>query len=85
MKITDEQIRWFQNGYQILQTPGHFPDSSKAVEYYREIYADEIENKKSPYYQSLSPNCSKCIRHCVFTVKNDLVKLGILDIKGDFK
>ena len=84
MKINNEQIEWFQSANKILQTPNHFPDGQKAVEYYREIYADEISHKKSPYYRSLSPGCLSCIRHCVFTVKNDLVKMGILDNIGDY-
>jgi hypothetical protein len=84
MKINNEQIEFFQKANKILQTPNHFPDGNKVVDYYKEIYADEIEQKKSPYYRSLSPGCLSCIRFCVFTVKNDLVKMKILDIKGDY-
>lgn len=84
MKINNEQIEFFQKANKILQTPNHFPDGNKVVDYYKEIYADEIEQKKSPYYRSLSPGCLSCIRHCVFTIKNDLVKMKILDIKGDY-
>ena len=84
MKINNEQIEFFQKANKILQTPNHFPDGNKVVDYYKEIYAEEIEQKKSPYYRSLSPGCLSCIRFCVFSIKNDLVKMKILDIKGDY-
>lgn len=84
MKINDEQIKFFQWANKILQTPNHFPDGNRVIDEYKLIFKEELEKKKSPYYRSLSPGCMSCIRHCVFTVKNELVKLGILDINGEF-
>lgn len=85
MTITNDEIQWFVEANKILQTPNHFPDGHKAVDLYKKIFKEEIEKKKTPYYRSLSPGCLSCIRHCVFTVKNELVKLGIIDIKGEYK
>ena len=84
MKINNEQIEFFQKANKILQTPGHFPDGNKVVDEYMKIYKEEYEQKKAPYYRSLSPSCGSCIRHCVFSIANDLRKLKIIDNNGDF-
>jgi len=84
MKISNEQIEFFVKANKILQQPSHFPDGNKVIDYYKEIYADEIAQKKAPYYRSLSPSCGSCIRHCTFTIANDLRRLKIIDINGDY-
>ena len=84
MKINDEDIKFFQWAYKLLSQPNRYPDGNKVVDAYNRIYQEEIKEKKTPYFRSLSPGCISCIKHCVYTIKNDLVKLGILDIKGDF-
>lgn len=84
MKIDNEQIEFFVKANKILQVPSHFPDGNKVMEEYMEIYKEEYEQKKTPYYRSLSPSCGSCIRHMVFTVANDLRKLKIIDINGDY-
>lgn len=84
MKINNEQIEFFVKANKILQTPSHFPDGNKVVDEYMKIYKEEYEQKKAPYYRSLSPSCGSCIRHCTFTVANDLRKLKIIDINGDY-
>lgn len=84
MKLTSEQIDFFQKANKILQTPSHFPDGNKVMEEYMKIYKEEYEQKKAPYYRSLSPSCGSCIRHMVYTVANDMRALGLIDLKGDF-
>ena len=84
MTINNEQIEFFQKAFKILQNPQRYPDGNKCVDYYKEIYKEEIKNKKNPYHRSLSPSCGSCIRHCVFTVHNDLEVMGIVDKKGEY-
>lgn len=84
MKISNEQIEFVVWANKLLQQPNRFPDGNKVLDIYKEVFAEEITQKKSPYYRSLSPGCMSCIRHCVFTIKNELVKLGILDINGEY-
>ena len=84
MKISSEQITFVQKCFKILQTPGHYPDGNKVISTFKSVYAKEIKNKVKPYYRSLSPNCGTCIKFCVFTLKNDLEEIGILDVKGDY-
>lgn len=84
MVITNEDIDFVQKAFKIFQTPGHYPDGKKSIDIYKKVYAEEINNKQKPYYRSLSPGCGSCIRHCIFTMKNSLTELGILDLNGDF-
>lgn len=84
MKINNEQIEFFQKANKILQHPGHFPDGNKVYDEYHKIFEEEIKNKVSPYYRSLTPSCGSCIRFMTFAVANKLKELKIIDNNGDF-
>lgn len=83
MKITNEQIEYFLNAHRIFQTPSHFPTPERTIEEYKSIYGEELENKKAPYYRTLSKTCLSCVRFCVMTVIGDLQRMGLINNKGE--
>ena len=84
MKINNEQIEFVVWANKLLQQPNRFPDGNKVIDIYKNVFSEEIAQKKPPYFRSLSPGCMSCIRFCVFTLKNKLVELGIVDNKGNY-
>ena len=72
MKITSEQIEFFKQAQQTIKK-GYYPDGKKAIDFYKEIFAEEIANGKIS--GNLNHKCGSCIRQSVQKVNEAINKL----------
>lgn len=72
MKITSEQIEFFKEAEKLIKK-GYYPSGQMAIQYYKEIFAEEIANGKMS--GTLNPKCGGCIKKSVFKVNEAINKL----------
>lgn len=72
MKITAEQIEFFREAMKTIRK-GYYPSGEKAIQYYKEIFAEEIA--KGTMQGNLSSKCGGCIRTSVIKVNEAIDKI----------